>query len=776
MDKTMFEQIRRKTERFVSERRLYDAYRGARGLALNVKCTLGPSTSARPGTFFGGTTEATRRIQEIIDRLMHSEQNYRYMLDYATKGAEDPGREAMIADLGEEILTALDMLERENLRFNDGSLYFSTLRYEDTREDSDISRLINEYAAMTNNGSIFDLSFNKMHSEEVRRSLDAREALARRIFNIVWTRFPLSAPDTETLRSLLAGPSPLPEHFRQLILWAVMLGGLHYFDAQRVEILLDAYLAGGSDRQQTAALTALAMLLFASRGRRLGRAVTDRLSAARERKEWPSDLRSAYMELVKPIDTERITRKIRDEVVPEMLKLKPEIDRKLNQKIENFDPAEMEENPEWQEMLERSGIADKLKEMSEIQEEGGDVMMGTFSQLKSFGFFHETANWFLPFYSEHSTFAGENGKEYHTMADLIGAAPFLCDNDKYSFMLSLQQVPQTQRDLMLQQFRAQGSQLDQLRAASLMTAATDRRALINKHVQNLYRFFSLFRRKGEFRNLFAEGINLVDVADLRADVMATDILDAVGEFYFRHGYYSQALGTFGVIADSGTPSVPILQKMGYAEQKLGHPDKAVTLYSRSEMLGDDSDWMLRRMSRCLMLLHRPSEALEKLRVLEERYSENAGIALNIGRCLVELGRYDEAIGAYYKAEYLDEKSGKALRPLAWSLLMNGELDQSRKYYERVLQRLDPAAEDYLNMGHLSLAGGQITEAMNFYRLNIASRTSSRPAGSSGDSPAHSGAVEAFLTDMNDELRYLRRLGIDPSLVSLVIDAILYSEE
>jgi hypothetical protein len=111
----------------------------------------------------------------------------------------------------------------------------------------------------------------------------------------------------------------------------------------------------------------------------------------KERKGWREDFRTVYMELVKTVDTDRITRKIRDEVVPEMLKLKPEIDKKINLNIENLDPAEMEENPQWQEMMESSGLADKLKEMSEIQEEGGDVMLGTFERLKTFPFFRKNS-------------------------------------------------------------------------------------------------------------------------------------------------------------------------------------------------------------------------------------------------------------------------------------------------------------------------------------------------------------------------------------------------
>jgi len=45
-----------------------------------------------------------------------------------------------------------------------------------------------------------------------------------------------------------------------------------------------------------------------------------------------------------------------------------------------------EENPEWQEILDKSGISDKLQELSELQLEGADVYMSTFSMLKNFPF------------------------------------------------------------------------------------------------------------------------------------------------------------------------------------------------------------------------------------------------------------------------------------------------------------------------------------------------------------------------------------------------------
>ena len=54
-------------------------------------------------------------------------------------------------------------------------------------------------------------------------------------------------------------------------------------------------------------------------------------------------------------------------------------------------------NPEWENWIDKSGITDKLREMGELQMEGADVYMSTFSQLKQFPFFRQMSHWFYPF-------------------------------------------------------------------------------------------------------------------------------------------------------------------------------------------------------------------------------------------------------------------------------------------------------------------------------------------------------------------------------------------
>lgn len=738
MDKKIFKEGKDKVTRYVAEHRLRDAFAMARSLSEGMM-----------------NWEMSQEIERV-------EEGYRYMLEYASRGAEDPGRHDMVADLGEKVLQVVDRLERDNLKRDEPSLYFNTVRYEELQRDESISSLLETYDKLGRSGTMYGFD---MGSGNVRKTLPEREAMERRFFNKIWVTHPLSVEDASALERVTDG-AIYPPYFKELVVWALVLGGLHYYDWRRIDLLLGAY-RDGEDRLSAASLIGLMLMLHRWRKRVLPKRVVDKLAAARERVGWLDDLRTVYMELVKTIDTDRITRKIRDEVVPEMLKLRPEIDKKINRKIDKLELSEMEENPEWQDMMEKSGLADKLKEMSEIQEEGGDVMMGTFEHLKAFPFFNEPSNWFLPFHASYSAFSGEGNGVMQPVADLIAAAPFLCDSDKYSFMFSVQHVPAAQRDMMLGQFKAHGDQLAELRASQLNAGNVDRKNIINKRIQSVYRFFRLFRRKGEFPNPFASGVNLAEVSVLERDILSMDVLELVGQFYFSHGYYPQAMNIFRRIEADSAPGAELYQKMGYALQKMGDYEGAVSCYVKAEMLDSRSDWTLRRLARCLMALHRPHEALERLRVLEERHPENVPTALAIGRCLVELERYGEAVGVYYKAEYLDEKSGKALRPLAWCLMMERDFVQSHKYYEKVVERFEPTQEDYLNMGHLALAEGNFKSAMNFYSLNIDARKG-------GDGSKRREAIDGFIADMNSDAPYLSRVGVDKELIPLLVDSLLYS--
>ncbi len=139
---------------------------------------------------------------------------------------------------------------------------------------------------------------------------------------------------------------------------------------------------------------------------------------------------------------------MREEILPEVMKISPLLKDKLDaEKLMNSDEWE-EANPEWQEMLEASGVSDKLQELSELQQEGADVYMSTFSLLKNFSFFNELSNWFLPFDSSHTTVNELFQSDDRGLITAFAANNAMCNSDKYSFCLSILQMPEMQRNML----------------------------------------------------------------------------------------------------------------------------------------------------------------------------------------------------------------------------------------------------------------------------------------------------------------------------------------
>ena len=132
--------------------------------------------------------------------------------------------------------------------------------------------------------------------------------------------------------------------------------------------------------------------------------------------------------------------------------------------------------------------------------------------------------------------------------------------------------------------------------------------------------------------------------------------------------------------------------------------------------------------------------------------------MNIGHCHLELENYKEAIKNYYKVEFLDEKSTRAWRPLAWCLLLSGDFDQSSGYYSKILND-NPTAEDYLNMGHLALAQSNISKAIESYKLSIDNKCTN---------------VDWLIDSLKKDEKYLTKIGVDISLMPFIVDALLYS--
>lgn len=331
-----------------------------------------------------------------------------------------------------------------------------------------------------------------------------------------------------------------------------------------------------------------------------------------------------------------------------------------------------------------------------------------------------------------------------------------CDNDKYSVALSLSQIPPAQRDMMLRQIRMQTQQMDAVRMAAMDSGhVPQREELAANYVRNLYRFFKLFRRKGEFTDPFSSGLNIPAIPSLEQEFEDPDTLMVIAEFYFKRGYYSDALEVFRRLTAMSSPSASISQKMGYCEQSVGDISAALRHYEEAEMLDSSSRWTLRRLAWCHRMLGNWDKALDCYRRLAEDKPDDVSLALNIGLSLVKLHRYDEALQYLFKAEFYGSGSEKATRALAWCTLLGGDYERCVKYTATLLAVTTPRPNDYINAGHLSLLTGHPGEAVDHYVDAI---------------KAMEGNVDSFLRRLADDKVTISAFGgVDPQLMAIVVD-------
>lgn len=700
---------------------------------------------------------ARQSAWSINDRIEKIEQAYAYMLQYMVQGSEDPERDIVYDGIVADLYSALDSLVFSMRREFENSQYFSLVRlYGSDRPNARMENLISEYAKAVADNSLFSM----LASESSGAATDKKdmERLQSDLFAIVWATPSLSSAQAAALMGMIDSDAFSPD-VKSHILSALMLAQLQCDDARKTDLQMQAYMRAADAKVKAAALVGLLLSLWRWRERPLTRKTRAVLAAVKETDSWASDLQIACIELIRTFDTARINKKISDELLPEMMNLRPEILNKINNGV--IDPSDMsslQENPEWEELLHKNGITDKLKELSEEQMQGADVMMSTFSHLKSFPFFNDISNWFLPFSSAHSQVA-KTCEKLGLLGEMVENATFFCDSDKYSFMFAIDMVPQSQRDLMTSQFKAQSDSIYEAMGEAMgATAPEAMRKAVNSYLQTIYRFFKLYRRKDEFFDPFADGVNLVSVPALASDFADENLLQVIAEFYFKYGYMADALNVFERLDQLGPGDAQRYQKMGYACEKKQDFAGAIARYRQAELLDAKSVWTMRRLASCYRAVGDKDRALEYYEMLERNLPEDAGIALMLGYVLLERDEPARALHQFYKVDFLDEKSHKAWRPLAWTLFLTKDFDGARKYYDRIAADR-PTAGDYLNMGHVALASGRMADAVESYRRSGMLR---------GDD--HGGVAQAI----KDDAHHLAAVGVDTAQLPLVIDAVLYA--
>ncbi|MDE6650918.1 MAG: TIGR02391 family protein, partial [Paramuribaculum sp.] len=380
------------------------------------------AVAGRFGRMFDTLDNMLGSHPQWIDRARALRTQYDALCAYALAGAPDPARPLMRAEIAAEAISLADCALHNSRVADSPQIYYSKYRFEKMQKDSlgQLFEKLNEYNSLLGLAALTGKKdAENSNGESVRRLME--ETLTR-IFNRVWSYNDLSSEEYAEIEKFVTDDTQ-PAEAREQIIWALMLGGLEYYQGRRLMTLGKVYINENGKRLRLSALIAFTLILWCQRNVPVGVKLQGMLDLMKQKHSWNEDLSVVAMQFVRTRDTERITNKLQTEVFPAMMKLRPDL-QKFGDLSADMDLTSLEDNPEWEELLDKSGITDKLKELTELQSDGADLMMATFSGLKGFPFFNEVANWFVPFSMDRMAVTEVVSGRLMQLAEIIGSSPF----------------------------------------------------------------------------------------------------------------------------------------------------------------------------------------------------------------------------------------------------------------------------------------------------------------------------------------------------------------
>jgi len=702
-------------------------------------------------------------VSDLRDHFSELQMTYRNILRYTVEGIHDPERQKVYNRLLQNILRLNDRIKQDILARYSGWYTYSVRAGEQKEERLRGGNIIQSVDDLVFKSRLDDL----LASAEIGRTGPRSEAameverLSGIIFNHLWLTDYYGEAE-ESLMDLLIGSARFEWHEIATFVSAVTLSSLRVWDPAKIR-LLARLTADLTPQVAERAVTGLVFSLHYYDDRlNLYPEVIQTVRDLAKVKNFRERCRIVVLQAIRSRYTEQLSRRMNEEILPKVVKLKPRIEEKLDlDKILGENPEEGQ-NPDWSEMFRGSEEMFKtMEELTNLQMEGSDVYMSAFAGLKKFDFFRELRNWFIPFYPDHeavdSIFRDEIlGPGINELAEALYKTPFICNSDKFSLILNMKYLPSEQKSMMLKVFRMELEGLEQMKYDNELTdPAAVFRTTVTQYVQDLYRFFKLSDFRHEFDDFFTGRLDLYNSLFYRETCGSVTDDRSLADYFFSKEYYEDALALYLTILKGVTDDAELYEKAGYCYQKAGEYGKALEKYSMATII-EPHTWTLRKTGWCLRRLGRPAEALEAYRRALQNEPDDLNTVLMVAHCCLDTANYDEALKHYFRVEYESPGNSKVLRPIAWCYLVTGRYTEAEKYFER-LAGTGLTPYDKINMGHLALCQGSTRIAAEHYLS----------AMTGGEMSA-----ESFLSAFNDDIPVLAANGVNPDDLPILLDYVL----
>jgi tetratricopeptide (TPR) repeat protein len=702
---------------------------------------------------------------DLRDEYENIVMTYRNMLTYTIDGINDPERNRIYLKLIQSILKLSDRVRQDILsHFSGWHTYWVKQQAEkeqrltgktivETVDDLMFKSELDEWLKLSN-------EINPDPESEISRK---HKLLIRNIFNHLWLTDYYGEAEFSLIGIILKSKK-FRWHEASLFTSAITLSSLRTWQTEKLMYLLDIY-EGTEDQVKERALSGLILNLHYYNGRiLLYPEIGKRIKKMSRNAGFREHCRIIVLQTIRSRETEMLARKLHDEILPQVAKLKPQIEEKLD--LDNILPKDLTEgkNPDWSAMFNDSQeIFKTMEDLTKLQMEGADVYMSAFANMKHFDFFRDFQNWFVPFYPDHETvneiYRDEIlGPGTNELAEALYKTPFICNSDKYSLLLNLKHLPSAQKSMMLKVFRMELEGLQQLNDdESAIDPYRNFRINVTQYLQDIYRFFKLSPYKKEFEDIFSGRLDIYNSEFFRMTGNAEEAEAGLADYFFSKNFYDDALGLYLRQISSKPDNAPLYEKIGYCYQENNNYRDALIYYRRAELI-DRKPWTLKKIGLCLRRLGRTEEALEYYLQASDMDPENIHTVIMTAHCYLDLNDYEKALKYYFRVEYKEPDNLKILRPIAYCYFALGRFDDSEKYYER-LSAGKLTAHDLINKGHLALCKGKKREAADLYRQSIAMDEITS---------------DQFMNIFSSDQELLISLGVNPDDLPILLDYLLFN--
>ncbi|HEY5471393.1 MAG TPA: tetratricopeptide repeat protein [Bacteroidales bacterium] len=707
------------------------------------------------------TGSSSGDLRDEYDNLV---MTYRNMLTYTIEGINDPERTKIYLKLIQSILGLSDRVRQDILSHNSGwNTYWVKQQAEkemrlsgktivETVDDLMFKSELDEWLKLSN-------EINPDPDSEISKK---HKQLIMNIFNHLWlTDFYGEAENS--LINIILKSEKFRWHEASIFTTAITLSSLRTWQSEKLFHLIRIYEVG-QEQVMERALSGLILNLHYYNGRiLLYPDITDRINKLSENNTFREHCMIIVLQTIRSKETEKLSKKLQNEILPQVARLKPRIEEKLD--LENILPKDKyeEKNPDWSEMFNDSEeIFKTMEELTKLQMEGADVYMSAFANMKHFDFFKNFQNWFVPFYPDHETVNEIHKDEIlgpgtNELAEALYKTPFICNSDKYSLLLNLKYLPSAQKSMMLKVFRMELEGLQQLNdEETALDPYKNFRTIVTQYLQDIYRFYKLSPYKKEFEDLFIGKLDIYNSEFFRMTCNATEAEAGLADYFFSKNFYDDALSLFLKQIILKPSDVQLYEKIGYCYQEKSDYDEALKYYRRAELI-DRKAWTIKKIGLCLRRIGKNEESLEYYLQAYDLEPDNIHTVIMTAHSYLDLKDYENALKYYFKVEYNEPGNLRILRPIAYCYFALGRFEDSEKYYDRLSEgKLN--AHDLINKGHLALCKGNKKEAVGYYRQSIITGELSK---------------EQFIAIFSEDKSLLISLGVSPDDLPILLDYLLF---